>query len=300
MEIYLQKFGVCSVDYDDYIQPVLFERPEGIIKKLRAVFEVDNKVFFNSIDNIIRNKQKILEKISKLLSEEEYLTFQKKLNSAEKAFLVTDTHNYYIERQSWGYLRLAVMKAAKIMKSKDIINNTDEVFFLTFEELIKSLEMKKVNSSVVIERKKIFQNQKSLLPPRYIGKDFMKCSNSINRDKCESVSNSSIAQLSLKGIATFQYKIKGKIIKGIPQNLDEDCILVVFHGHASDITHLLRRVKGLIFENGSPFDHLGIISKEMNIPVVYYVNNALSILNNGDLVEIDGTKGEINILKVNM
>jgi len=33
----------------------------------------------------------------------------------------------------------------------------------------------------------------------------------------------------------------------------------------------------------------------MNIPAIYYVNNALSILKEGDLVEIDGTKGVINL-----
>lgn len=97
------------------------------------------------------------------------------------------------------------------------------------------------------------------------------------------------------GTATFDGKIKGKIVKGIPKIINDDCILVVFHGHSSDITHLLSRVKGLIFENGSPFDHLGIVTREMNIPAIYYVNNALSILKDGDLVEIDGTKGVINL-----
>ncbi len=90
--------------------------------------------------------------------------------------------------------------------------------------------------------------------------------------------------------------MKGKVIKGIPQSIDDDCILVVYHGHASDITHLLSRVKGLIFENGSPFDHLGIVSREMNIPEIYYVRNVLTLLNDGDFVEIDGTRGIVNFI----
>lgn len=291
VENYLKEFGTCNSDYDDFIPPVLFEKPESIIRKIRSLLEVDTENFFKSLASIKKNKERMLESISKRLSKEDFKAFQKKLTAAEKAFLVTDTHNYYIERQSFGYLRLAVMKAAKALKEANIISKIEDVFFLTYNELKNVLSSKVISASLIEERKKTLEKQKSLFPPRRIGK----FQNEVSKTKSSSEINSSPNIEKLKGIATFDGKIKGKIIKGIPQSIDSDCILVVFHGHSSDITHLLGKVKGLIFENGSPFDHLGIISKEMNIPAIYYVKNALAVLKNGDWVEIDGSNDEISL-----
>jgi len=298
IKVYLQEFGICDAGYDDFIRPVLIERPEGIISKIRSLLEIDSESFFKSITLIEKNKERILETILKKLSKEKYNSFKKKLEVAEKAFLVTDTHNYYIERQSWGYLRLAVMEVAKVLKAANIISEVKDVFYLTFDELKADLSLKTINPSLITKRKKLFEKQKGLLPPRNIGKAFTSSLNSIDKVKVHSENNSSKAVAELKGMATFNGKIKGRITKGIPQSIDDDCILVVFHGHCADITHLLRRVKGLIFENGSPFDHLGIISREMNIPAIYYVKNALSLLNDGDIVEIDGTNNVIDLIIV--
>jgi pyruvate,water dikinase len=143
----------------------------------------------------------------------------------------------------------------------------------------------------------LFEKEKGLLPPRIIGKVKPNDFNSTNKDKICNENNLSDTVQPLKGIATFNGTIKGRIIRGIPQSVEEECILVVFHGHCAEITHLLSRVKGLIFENGSPFDHLGIISREMNIPAIYYVKNALSTLKSGDRVEIDGDNGRIRLVK---
>lgn len=290
---YLHVFGVCNADYDDFIRPTLMERPEGILRKVRSLLEVDSDSFFSSLASIEENKKRILGDISEKLTVEEYKSFQEKLAAAQKAFLVTDTHNFYIERQSWGYLRLAVMEAAKALMAANIISKVDDVFYLTFNELKKPLSWKIKNSSVIRERKNIFEKQNGLLPPRNIGKAYNNSSSVKNNVNIND--NSLNTSEELKGIATFDGKIKGKIIKGIPQCINDDCILAVFHGHASDITHLLNRVKGLIFENGSPFDHLGIVAREMNIPAIYYVNNVLSILKDGDFVEIDGTRGVISL-----
>ncbi|MFT4142892.1 MAG: PEP-utilizing enzyme [Mobilitalea sp.] len=295
MKIYLHEFGICNSDYQDYIRPTLLERPEGIISKVRSLLEVDKQSFFSSIASIAENKKRILKNISEKLTVEGYQSFHKKLLAAQKAFLVTDTHNYYIERQSWGYLKLAVMEAAKTLIAENIITKPDDVYYLTFDELKNPLSWKAIDSSLIIERKNVFEKQKNLFPPRNIGKAF---DNSLN-EKSNVVykDNSLSTSKELKGVTTFDGKIKGKIIKGIPQSINDDCILVVYHGHASDITHLLSRVKGLIFENGSPFDHLGIISREMNIPAIYYVSNALSMFKDGDLVEIDGARGVVNLIK---
>jgi phosphoenolpyruvate-protein kinase (PTS system EI component) len=84
---------------------------------------------------------------------------------------------------------------------------------------------------------------------------------------------------------------------GMPTYLDEDCILVVPYTRCGELEPIVNRVQGIIVEAGSPFDHLGILAREMNIPVIYNVKNPMSILKYGDEVLLDGFVGEVNINK---
>ncbi|MBW9156628.1 hypothetical protein G9F71_019325 [Clostridium sp. FP2] len=66
---------------------------------------------------------------------------------------------------------------------------------------------------------------------------------------------------------------------------------------SSEFEPIVNHVKGVIVESGSPFDHLGILAREMNIPVIYNVKNAMSILKEGDEALLDGFVGEVKIIK---
>ncbi|OPJ60565.1 PEP-utilizing enzyme [Clostridium oryzae] len=49
-------------------------------------------------------------------------------------------------------------------------------------------------------------------------------------------------------------------------------------------------------ENGSPFEHLDIIAREMNIPVICNVKNVMSLLKEGDEVILDGVNGKVTLI----
>ncbi|MBZ9636425.1 PEP-utilizing enzyme [Clostridium sp. FP1] len=83
----------------------------------------------------------------------------------------------------------------------------------------------------------------------------------------------------------------------MPVYLEEDCILVVPSTRCGEFEPIVNHVKGVIVESGSPFDHLGILAREMNIPVIYNVKNAMSILKDGDEALLDGFVGEVKIMK---
>ena len=43
--------------------------------------------------------------------------------------------------------------------------------------------------------------------------------------------------------------------------------------------------------------HSSIVAREMGIPAIVSVNNLLETLKDGDMVEMDGSTGEIKVLK---
>ena len=60
---------------------------------------------------------------------------------------------------------------------------------------------------------------------------------------------------------------------------------------------LLASAKGIVTEKGSLLSHTAIIARELRIPSIVAVENATELLKNGDIVEMDGSTGDIHILQ---
>ena len=124
------------------------------------------------------------------MSEAEKKEFPGMLALAEKAFLVSDDHAYYIDLMQYGYLNIALMRTGPWMSAQSLLEKAGDVFFL----------------------------------------------------------------------------------------------------HLDELEALLRG------EGGSPFDHPGIIAREMDIPAIYYTRSATKRLKDGEIVELDGFAGEVRVL----
>ena len=59
---------------------------------------------------------------------------------------------------------------------------------------------------------------------------------------------------------------------------------------------LLATAKGIISEKGSLLSHTAIISRELGIPSIVGVANLLNTVKSGDIIEMDGTTGNITII----
>ena len=70
-------------------------------------------------------------------------------------------------------------------------------------------------------------------------------------------------------------------------------ILVLPRAHGQYLLPVFGQIQGLILEEGSPFDHVGILARELDIPIIYNVKDATKILQTGDEVEMDGITGSI-------
>ena len=60
---------------------------------------------------------------------------------------------------------------------------------------------------------------------------------------------------------------------------------------------LLATASGVVSEKGSLLSHTAIISRELKIPAIVGVENLLNTIHTGDLIEMDGNKGTIKIIK---
>jgi pyruvate kinase len=77
------------------------------------------------------------------------------------------------------------------------------------------------------------------------------------------------------------------------EDLPEKAIVVVTATYDSMIPNL-RRVQGVIAEQPGLTSHAAIVGRELGIPVVCNIQGAVEMLENGQLVTIDGTTGHIS------
>lgn len=102
----------------------------------------------------------------------------------------------------------------------------------------------------------------------------------------------------LQGIPASPGQVEGRVkvlrnLQELPE-IDEDTILVVPYTD-SGWAALLVRAKGIIAEAGGRLSHGAIIAREYGIPAVMDVRNATWILQDGQRVRIDGSRGIVEI-----
>jgi len=104
----------------------------------------------------------------------------------------------------------------------------------------------------------------------------------------------------LKGSVGCQGKATG--IARIIHSRDDfhkisDGEILVTHETTPDFMPILHKIKAIVTDEGGISCHAAVISREMNIPCVIGTNVATKVLKDGDLVEVDATKGIVKKVK---
>ncbi|SNB65302.1 phosphotransferase system, enzyme I, PtsP [Arboricoccus pini] len=87
--------------------------------------------------------------------------------------------------------------------------------------------------------------------------------------------------------------LTGAALQG-PADLPDDAIIVARNLSAAELVEYDRtRLRGIILEEGSLTAHVTIVARAFNIPVVGRVDSAMSLIESGDIVALDGSHGTL-------
>ena len=182
-----------------------------------------------------------------------------------------------------GYSALAVK-----MREAGLLDDADQVFFLTHEEIGQLLK----DHNPDWRRK---ANKRRLILPELDKLLFEEVSFGIP-EPLEHEMVIEVSEGQLKGIPVSSGVIEGRahIIHSLDdaeQLLDGEIMVASF----TDIgwTPYFSIISGLITEIGSPLSHGAVVAREYGIPAVVGAKGARQFLKNGDLIRLDGNKGII-------
>ncbi|NMF66250.1 pyruvate phosphate dikinase PEP/pyruvate-binding protein [Brasilonema octagenarum UFV-E1] len=235
-----------------------------------------------------------------LMQTNEPLKHQKRQRKKNRRFVqkrvhlkgrVTEVYSRLLAQLRWCFVALE-----QVWLKSGLLKQPGDIFFLELEEvrrLVESFEpafVQQLQDLVELRRTQLAQdNQRNAVPVLVYGN---------NPPAFPLKTGIPSPNHVLQGIPASPGQAEGrvKVLRNLQSvgDIDRDVILVVPYTD-SGWAPLLVRAGGLIAEAGGRLSHGAIIAREYGIPAIMDVTDAMSLLQDGQKVRIDGYKGIVEI-----
>ena len=241
--------------------------------------------------------------MNKLLSTYESISNRKDTNN-EKGFIAKRCSlgiaNREISRLNrsriYGIVRLIVDALGDHYVKDGIIRNSEDIYYLTIDEVLDLADNPKVMTDEVEERKgryEIFRRLPAYSRLIFAGDEFDKSHASVNSYVRSTSGDELIGTPCSGGVAEGE----ALVIKSVDDTYDVKDKILITKMTDPGWVFLLASAKGVVSEKGSLLSHTAIISRELKIPSVVGVSDLLTTVNTGDIIRMDGDSGTIKIVR---
>jgi len=215
---------------------------------------------------------------------------------------VLQRENLRFERtRLFGRIRRIFREAGRRLHADGLLPSPDDVFYLQVDEIVAFVDGTAVTKNLAelaSVRRAEFAEYKASNPPP----DRLVTTGPVLRAHPAATAPSHYAPDATAeercGIACCPGVVRGRvrvILDPRAAHLTQGSILVAEHTDPGWIM-LFPSAKGLLVERGSLLSHSAIVARELGIPAVLSIRGLTSWLRDGDLVELDGSRGTVRRL----
>jgi pyruvate,water dikinase len=200
-------------------------------------------------------------------------------------------------------MRHALLRLGRILMERGVLTATEDVFFLTRDELLATLAGSSPPRSLapaVIERQKHWRHQRGLAPPLILGE-----MTPMMKQMLEQVEHSFMPEgepsvrNGLSGLPASPGQASGPIrVIHTAEEFDrlQPGDVLVAPAMTPAWTPLFARAVAVVTDSGSPAAHASLAAREYGIPAVVGTGNATARLQDGQVVLVDGNTGLVEVL----
>ncbi|MGH9174605.1 MAG: PEP-utilizing enzyme, partial [Vicinamibacterales bacterium] len=235
--------------------------------------------------------------------------FEAMLDHAQQATIISEDHNYYIDFASIYQVRLVILEFGRRFAEAGLLDDPQDIFLLTRDELRETAElMAHINrQAIVAARKAEMEHFRAIAPPPALGTPPAgpppddPLSRTLGKFFGAPPSEPEEAQgaLVLRGGSGSPGKTRGvaRVITSLAEagRLTRGNILVA-PTTAPAWTPLFATAAAVVTDTGGVLSHSAVVAREYRIPAVVGVGIATTVIQDGDLIEVDGDLGVIRIL----
>jgi phosphoenolpyruvate synthase/pyruvate phosphate dikinase len=188
--------------------------------------------------------------------------------------------------------RSSVLDEAEVLKEAGIIDNKEDIFYFSLDEIISILDglYNRNIDEVLEERKTDFDIYKKMSPPRMMTSD-----GEVLNGELENSSAPEGALLGTAASAGIKEGTANVILKLSEADLKEGEILVTMFTDPA-WTPLFNAADALVTEVGGMMTHGSVVAREYGIPAVVGIDGATEKIKTGDRIRVNGTGGYVEIL----
>lgn len=195
-----------------------------------------------------------------------------------------------LRSNAFALTRKLVRRMGTLLVKQGQLDTSDDVFYLTVQEICSGTALtNRTLGQLVLKRKRQYKAYDMVHPPTHFVTTNSAPPQLLSADH---------GRQTLQGRPACPGIVRGtvKIFRQftLPPTIDFD-ILVTAHTDPG-WTSLIALSKGLIIEHGGVLSHASIVARELGIPTVIGVQNAVSLLKDGQTVEINGSTGSITVI----
>ncbi|GEP98484.1 phosphoenolpyruvate synthase [Chitinophaga cymbidii] len=295
IDAYLDKYGMRCVGEIDITRTRWSEKPATLIPMILS--NIRNFAPNASQQRFEQGRQEALKKEQELLDRLKQLP-----DGAQKAgeakHMIDQIRNFagYREYPKYGIVsryfvyKQALLKEAAQLVQAGIMHEKEDIYYLSFEELHETVRTRKLDGQIIPQRKEAWKRYEKLTPPRVITSDGEIITGRYKRENLPA--NAIIGLPVSSGVIEGRARV---ILDMEDADLEEGDILVTTFTDPS-WTPLFVSVKGLITEVGGLMTHGAVIAREYGLPAVVGVENATTLIKDGQRIRVHGTEGYVEIL----
>jgi len=221
--------------------------------------------------------------------------FDDLVTAAKACGALSEEHNYWIDRLSQAHGRRFILRIGGVLERAGSIAAAADIMHLGIADVREALTSGADRRALVDERRRAFERDRRLRPPRFIG-----------APPAAPVPSSSIRDLGyrveqtdrdlLHGVAASPGRGRGpaRIVTGTAdfERFQSGDVLVCRSTTVSWVP-LFNMASAIVADVGGSLSHAALVAREFGIPAVTGTGTAQETLIDGELVEVDGTAGTV-------
>lgn len=292
---FLNKYGMRCTGEIDITRTRWREKPLTLVPLILSNIKnqepgASKRKFEQGLQEAAKKEQEILARLKQLPDGGQKATEAKQMIDLIRNFAGYREYPKYELVSRYFIYKQALLKEAARLQQANVLNEIEDIFYLTFEELREVVRTHAINYEVINNRKEEFKLFEKLTPPRVLTSDGECLSGKYNRED--------LPAGAIIGLPVSSGIIEGRarvILNMEDANLEEGDILVTTFTDPS-WTPLFVSIKGLVTEVGGLMTHGAVIAREYGLPAVVGVEDATKLIKDGQRIRVNGTEGYVEVV----
>jgi pyruvate,water dikinase len=292
---FLDDYGMRCVGEIDITRPRWREQPTTLVPVILG--NVKNfgpgeaeRRFEGGRQEASRKEQEVLERLSALPEGKQKAAETKRMIDRVRAFAGYREYPKYGFVSRYFVYKQALLAEAERLVQAQVLRETEDMFYLTFQELHDVVRVGEVDDDLVDRRRAAFRSQLSLTPPRLLTSDGEVLDGEHRRDD--------VPEGALVGLAVSAGTVEGRarvVLDMAQADLEAGDILVTAYTDPS-WSPVFVAATALVTEVGSLMTHGAVIAREYGLPAVVSVARATRLIRDGQRIRVNGSEGYVELL----